>query len=678
MTEQKKHGFRYWAAVLAGGLIGLALIGLLVLMLPSVQRWAVVKALESPGVSRIEVGRVRLYPGSFLIQDLTLEKDGMMTRIDQARGEGALWKALFGRPVRIRDYQVEGWFLRIALTDPESGEFEGVPIEAALALAPFALELDQISLNGRIEVVNGEGRVFAWDMVGEGNGFGPNRTGEVRLTGPVEGFYAGAPAVPGKVKVAMARSNETEIIQLSISGSLGGGAAPLLFSAVVGVEPAMLKVEGVLDLDLPGLERLMVAGDQQTFSSGRAGLSFSVVSNQTGEAVIDGRLEAEGIELADTGYRIDRIEAPLRTVLLPGNSLTFRTPVEVVRPDFHSDFVIALTAVADDPGWRVAGSLTGERIVVEDLAVLGALFRLPADPGGVDSNPAWHEFIGRFELDFRRVRLKPGLWAEGLRAEVTVAPDQLSVQGLDAEVAEGTIHGGLVVIHDEAQLKPYRLESGWVVKGVEIGTVLGAVAAGPGLIDGPFNMTLNLSADTSDLREVTSFLRGDLALEGGPGVFRGLAEHVRKASSLASAVGSLFRSDRLQTVVDLSSNLAAIDYDRIRLNLTRTMDSGLELERIQLQGPEVKLAGQGRIGTAETVDLLHAPMLFEFRLGAKGAAAVLLGELGLTSIGRIDGEGYRIMAQPFSIGGTPSEPDVSGLWSILRQAAIGRLLGGDR
>ena len=68
-------------------------------------------------------------------------------------------------------------------------------------------------------------------------------------------------------------------------------------------------------------------------------------------------------------------------------------------------------------------------------------------------------------------------------------------------------------------------------------------------------------------------------------------------------------------------------------------------------------------------------MNFEFRLGAKGQLAELLGEAGLTSIGRIDAEGYRTMPRSFSIRGTPTEPDVSELWTLLRKAAVEAVFG---
>jgi hypothetical protein len=170
-------------------------------------------------------------------------------------------------------------------------------------------------------------------------------------------------------------------------------------------------------------------------------------------------------------------------------------------------------------------------------------------------------------------------------------------------------------------------------------------------------------------------LTGEFALLGGPGVFRGLAKHTERASSLAGMLGALFRSDSLQAVADLSQQLSVVPYDQIRLNLNRPTGSGLEVGRIQLQGPDLKLAGEGWVGNAETVDFLGAPMNFEVRLGAKGRLADLLGQVGLTSIGRIDAEGYRIMAQPFSIKGTPAQPDVSELWSLLRQAAVEAVFG---
>jgi len=64
-------------------------------------------------------------------------------------------------------------------------------------------------------------------------------------------------------------------------------------------------------------------------------------------------------------------------------------------------------------------------------------------------------------------------------------------------------------------------------------------------------------------------------------------------------------------------------------------------------------------------------MQIQLQFGAKGGLEHLLGRANALGE-QADPEGYRLMQRAFTIGGTPSNPDSSSLWSILLREAATR------
>lgn len=674
MPEQQKGGARRWVAWTGAGLIGLGVLSALVLVLPPVQRWCLVSLLDSRGLERVAVDHVRVRPGSFEIEGLVIESAGMRLHSGRMRGTGSLWKAVIGGNVHLDDYQVEDWRLWLDLQAPEEGDRRPVPVEAGLVFGPLALDLDHADLSGRIEVVVRADRTLMFEVVAQGRDFGRDRTGILDVEGELLGLRSDGQPSLVEFRSELTRHPTDEWMEVSLSGSLGGVRTACFLTAVTRFEQGMLTTEGVIDLDLPALEEELLGEDSRILSSGRAELKFRSASNTMGEFVIEGNTLANDLVAEGSGYRIDRISSPWRAVLNTGESLLLRLPLEVERDGFVSDLLVAVSAVADEPTWRLEGSLTGEQIVVDDLAILAVLFRLPPGREEVDLNPGWRDLRGQLALDFDRVWIRPDLVAENLRGTVTLADEAMRFSDLRVGLAGGTVDGSLILTHDPSTAEPHHLEGAWTARDLESGEFVRIGNLGS-VIEGPFGAEVAVMATAPNLRLLGERLTGEFALLGGPGVFRGLGGHVEKASNVASLLGAFFQSDSLKAVADLSQELSVVHYDQIRLDLRRLIGSGVEVGRIQLQGPDIKLAGAGWIGGEDTVDFIAAPMSFEFSLGAKGHLADLLEQVGLTSIGRIDAEGYRTMPRSFSIRGTPAQPDVSELWAILKKAAVDALFG---
>lgn len=674
MPEKEKGWVRQWMLRVVGVLASFVLLAVLILMLPPVQRWCVVSLLDSPELDRVTVDHVRVRPGSFAIEGLVIEADGMRMSSGLMQGNGPLWKGLLGGGLHLDDYRADDWRLWLDLRTKETGETRSVPAVSALVFGPLALELERADLAGQVEVVLSEDRTLTLETLIRGSDFGRGRTAVLEVEGELFGLRADGEASPVRLRSELARPLTDAFLEVSLTGGLVGARTPCFLTVRTRYEPTMLTTEGVIDLDLPALEAVFLDDDSRTLASGQAELKFQFTSNLSGETMMEGELLATDLVVAGSGYRIERIASPWQAVLNPGESLLLRLPLEVERVDLVSDLLVAVSAVADEPTWRMEGSLSGQQIASDDLAILAALFRVPPDRDEVDLNPAWRDLRGELELDFQQVLIREGLQMKDLRGTVNLSDESLRFSDLSARLAGGTLGGALELTFDPSTAEPHHLEGTWTARGVESAQLLGDGIALP-VLEGPFGAELLLQATGPNLRMLGERLTGELALLGGPGIFRGLGDHAQKASSLAGMLGALFRSDSLQAVAELSQQLSAVRYDQIRLDLNRLGGAGLEVGRIQLQGPDLKLAGAGWIGSEGTVDFLGAPMNFEFRLGAKGVLAELLGEVGLTSIGRIDAEGYRTMPRSFSIRGTPTQPDVSELWALLRKAAVEAVFG---
>jgi hypothetical protein len=69
------------------------------------------------------------------------------------------------------------------------------------------------------------------------------------------------------------------------------------------------------------------------------------------------------------------------------------------------------------------------------------------------------------------------------------------------------------------------------------------------------------------------------------------------------------------------------------------------------------------------VELENQPMNIVLTMGGKGTMAQLLGKAGLLS-GENDAQGYALINQKFTVGGTPTNPDANALWRLVTEAGL--------
>ena len=102
--------------VVVGVVIALAALALAVAFLPSVQRWAALKAAGSRAGLKLEVARLVIRPGSMTIHDLRMDQPGRRVTLTDASAEVSFWELIAHRRVVLRDLRVVG--LKVDLTGP--------------------------------------------------------------------------------------------------------------------------------------------------------------------------------------------------------------------------------------------------------------------------------------------------------------------------------------------------------------------------------------------------------------------------------------------------------------------------------------------------------------------------------------------------------------------------------
>jgi hypothetical protein len=128
-------------------------------------------------------------------------------------------------------------------------------------------------------------------------------------------------------------------------------------------------------------------------------------------------------------------------------------------------------------------------------------------------------------------------------------------------------------------------------------------------------------------------------------------------------------------VLNLTSQIAEIGYDRISVTATRGHDRTLHLVAIEMVAPEVRLSGSGQITFAAGVPLTARPLSVDLKLGARGGIADLMARGGLLSAQK-DESGYAGFVRPFHFGGSLAQLDVSDWRDLLVEAATRAPAGG--
>ena len=107
------------------------------------------------------------------------------------------------------------------------------------------------------------------------------------------------------------------------------------------------------------------------------------------------------------------------------------------------------------------------------------------------------------------------------------------------------------------------------------------------------------------------------------------------------------------------------------MQVERGADLGLKLTNIEFLSPLMRTTGSGSLGNKPGVAMQDQPMQILLQFGAKGGLEHLLARANALGE-QADPQGYRLMQKTFTVGGSPSKPDSSSLWTFLLKEAATR------
>ena len=284
-----------------------------------------------------------------------------------------------------------------------------------------------------------------------------------------------------------------------------------------------------------------------------------------------------------------------------------------------------------------------------------------------------------------RIIQSGNLLVENLNAKFVADDRQMMLETFSAQLMGAPLNLGGGLTFDGAAATPYGLKAQLSLKQFNLGKFLVTTKMTPSSpVDGLFDVDGKAHGNGETLNVLINNVQGEFTLQSQKGVFRPLMATDKGIQAGAAAVGiagvvnSLTgnKVGAIDTLNQLVSFIQKIDYDKLYVHANRGDTLNIDLDNMVVQGPQILLTGAGQVKYQEGVAVPQQPLYAKAQLGAQGDAAKMLNELGLLT-GKQNGQGY-YLGPTFEIKGTASNPDMSQLYTVLQQAAVGvATSGGD-
>jgi hypothetical protein len=450
-----------------------------------------------------------------------------------------------------------------------------------------------------------------------------------------------------------------------------------------------IKAAGSWSASVPLLLSIPAAASLPRLTAGDASGSFEASLGSTREVRV--KVALKGLASPSSGgASLPSVSSDLRADFERGGRTTFSVPVRLDYGMRNVDIVLA-GSVADDPrGPFVEATLSGTRLLADDLAAFSALSGRPegdgAAPGGSapaapPSRPFWPGVRSKLSLKFEDILL-PRVDLRDVRGTLLVGRETLEIVGGTATVGDASAarFDGELAFAKGAE-RPYALKASVSVGNVDSAPLFRAISPDkPPVLEGRFDIASDLRASAADPRGLLDAAEGTLRLSSKDGRFRALStdvvEQVKQAMSkivdAIDTVTALFgkKTENLGTALVASAKeLSDIHYDQMSVTVERGPDRDLRFTEITLLAPEERLSGRGAITHTEGVPIRDQPLSIDLDMGVRGQLGKLLDVVGMLKEGQ-DELGYTQLYQPVHLGGTLRSVDQSQWRDMLVQAPL--------
>jgi hypothetical protein len=189
-------------------------------------------------------------------------------------------------------------------------------------------------------------------------------------------------------------------------------------------------------------------------------------------------------------------------------------------------------------------------------------------------------------------------------------------------------------------------------------------------------LSAKASGNEGNVGDLLKNLYGKFEITGTKGIMHlldrkgGTGTAVNALSLGLSILGAAKGSDTAGAFGELTKMLNSVPFDSVKLQVERASDLTFKLTSMEVLSPILRTTGNGSVAEKDPEKIANAPMNIVLQLGAKGQLGYLLQRAGMLGQNQ-DEKGYQLISRTFTIGGTPTKPDNSALWSFLGQAALG-------
>ncbi len=448
-----------------------------------------------------------------------------------------------------------------------------------------------------------------------------------------------------------------------------------------------IKAAGSWSASVPLLLSIPAAQALPRLTEGDASGSFEASLGATREVRL--KLALKGLASPAASGALPSVSSDIRADFEKGGRTTFSVPVRLDYGMRSVDIVMAGSVTSDAKGPFVDATLSGTRLLGDDLAALSVLSGRPdASPApragpapAAPPRPVWPGIRSKLSLKFEDILL-PRVDLRDVRGTLLVGREALEVVGGTAMVGDASAaHFDGELAFSRGAERPYAFKASVSVGNVDSAPLFREISPDkPPVLEGRFDVASEITSSGIDPRDLVDSAQGRLRLSSKDGRFRALStdvvDQVKQApSKLVDAIDtvtSLFgkKTENLGTaLVDSARELSDIHYDQMSVTVERGPDRDLKFTEITLLAPEERLSGTGAITHAEGVPIRDQPLSIDLDMGVRGQLGKLMDVVGLLREGQ-DELGYTQLYQPIHLGGTLRSVDQSQWRDMLVQAPL--------
>ena len=392
-------------------------------------------------------------------------------------------------------------------------------------------------------------------------------------------------------------------------------------------------------------------------------------------------------------------------------SVGILAPFKIATGSVMSDLSAEGTWSKDEAGVRVDAKVTGKDVALEHLRMLAAPAAAAAgvpfpagtaagpgpertDAGIRDGKPFWGDWIGSVTVGFDRLRAGNRDFI-GVAGTFDIGPRSLRLmygRAVLPKHSQANAEGS--VSFDAAAELPYALKAAADIHEADAAPFFGELQKGKDpILEGRFSVACKLAGQGATLQDLAARTQEEFHLASTDGIVRLLKVNVAESlpevttpvsdalGTVGSFMGSLIGLKHDSTasgeihlnkvteaVLDFTNQVSEIGYEKMTVDAVRGPDRSIRIVNLEIDAPDERMTGSGRITYVEGVPIPAQPLSAELLFSARGRIADLLSTAGLLPAQR-DKTGYTPLNQTVHFGGTLEHIDQSSWHDFLVKAA---------